>query len=119
MTKYKENDILISDCDNKKVLGICGQVYAMSKVNSFDEADGLFTETELEKRGFRLLEEEFNPKNREVYYFPNVNEDCSTLAMWENNKNDIRRKSTVGIYRIKEESSAKLKKILNAISNLN
>ncbi len=119
MTKYKENDILISDYGNKKVLGICGQVYVMSKVNFFDDVDDLFTEAELEKRGYKLPEEEFNPENGDTYYYPYVNGDCSASSLWKDDTYDRKRKATVGIYRTEEESDVKLKKILNAIKNLN
>jgi len=121
MTKYKENDILINeDGGKRKILGVCGQVYFISKENEPECSSGVFfTEKELEDMGYKLLEEEFNPKEGEVYHYPHIYNGHSVNTLWRNDTYDIKRKAAVGIYRTEEESNIKLKKILNAISNLN
>jgi hypothetical protein len=120
MTKYKENDILINeDGDKRKVLGVCGQICFVSKENEPECSSGVFfTEKELEDMEYKLLEEEFNPENGDTYYYPYINGDCSAVSLWKNDEYDIKRKATVGVYRTKEEGDVKLKKILNAIKNL-
>jgi hypothetical protein len=120
MTKYKENDILIDEDGNKrKVLGVCGQVYFISQKNEFKYANGaIFKEKELEDMGYKLLEEEFNPEKGDTYYSPYIYDNCSVESLWENDEYDIERKDMVGIYRTKEESDVRLKKIINTISNL-
>ncbi len=120
MTKYKENDILIDKDGNKrKILGVCGQVYFVSLEDEFEYANNaIFTEKDLENIDFKLLEEEFNPEKGETYYYPYVYDNRSVELLWENDPSDIEIKAIVGIYRTKEESDARLKKIINTISNL-
>jgi hypothetical protein len=119
MTKYKENDILIDKySDKRKILGVCGEVYFISQENEFEYASSVATKKDLEDIGYKLLKEEFNPKEGDEYYYPYVCYNSSNKLFWKDDEYDIKRKATVGVYRTKEESDAKLKKILDAINNL-
>lgn len=55
--KYKQGDILVygDGDDERKILGICGEVYHVSCVNDFTEADDYhLTKKELDDMGYKL-----------------------------------------------------------------
>ena len=55
---YKEGDILVNHTGyEKKVLGVCGEVYLMSRADEFDESGSCYTEKELLDKGYKLKEE--------------------------------------------------------------
>lgn len=53
--QYKENDILVDKYgDERKVLGICGQVCFLSRTDDFDWINGTYTKKELDEVGYHL-----------------------------------------------------------------
>jgi hypothetical protein len=55
---YKEGDILADGFYKRKVLGVCGSVYLMSKVNNFDVCADGWTKQELDEADYKLKTEE-------------------------------------------------------------
>jgi len=42
---------------DRKILGICGEVYLLSSIDNFKEHDAIFTESELNRRDYKLKED--------------------------------------------------------------
>lgn len=60
-------DILVDkDRDEKKVLGICGEVYFLSYENNFDSFGDMYTLKEIKKLGFKLKSGKSSDKTIEV-----------------------------------------------------
>lgn len=56
--KYKEGDIIVNDNGNKrKILAVCGELYAVSNDNHFDEFGYWDTESYLDSQKYKLYEE--------------------------------------------------------------
>ena len=73
--KYKVEDILVNNRHSKyKILGICNQIYFLSKSNNFDQASPYpMTQQELDDNGYRLLSKaEDIPTNKDsIIIVPN------------------------------------------------
>ena len=53
-------DILVGEYGNKKVLGICGLVYFLSRTGNFNEAEGLYTIEEI--KHMHILKQQEEPE---------------------------------------------------------
>jgi len=56
--KYKQGDVLVdTDGSEKKILGVCGEVYFIGWDDNFDYSNGPYTQKELDNRGYTLKTE--------------------------------------------------------------
>jgi len=54
-TTFKEGDIVTDGHDKRKILGVCGEVYFVSRINEFNEAsDLIFTGYDLIENNYKL-----------------------------------------------------------------
>ncbi len=55
---YKQGDILTNGDDERKILGVCGDVYFLSSADNFERYSYGATTKELEESGYHLKSEE-------------------------------------------------------------
>lgn len=120
--KYKVNDIIINKSGKKRqILEVLTQTYIVSVLDKFEYADSdLFTETELDKRGYTLYQEpkpkivwgDKNSMFKDYWYL----DSCGYVSSsnWTNNSYDIFRLKTNNIFDTEEECEARLKEILES-----
>ena|SRR3990167_8211088 len=68
---YKQGDILVNkNGEERKVLGVCGDVYFMSFENEFESAsDTIWIKRDLDNAGYTLKQQPWKPKEEEEYWF--------------------------------------------------
>jgi hypothetical protein len=64
----EEGDIIVSTNNQRKVLGICGQVILISVSNKFNRAAGSFTLSELIDNSYQLVQPESDPKSQDLVH---------------------------------------------------
>lgn len=69
----KQGDILVNKHGNKKkILGVCGEAYIVSRADIFDETDGIWIESEFNRFGYTLIQEPWEPKAGERFYYCDI-----------------------------------------------
>lgn len=120
--KYKINDILVNQSGTKqKVIEVFTQSYLLE--NTQDGVCTLYSEKKLDAYGYTLKsseEGEWIPEEGEDYFIPHISggEAHYYISYWDNDETDNLCKSTIGIYRTKEEAIAKAGRILETIKGL-
>ncbi len=62
--------------------------------------------------------EEWIPERGKEYWYPDITEGESNNFIWDNDETDKTILGSVGVFRTKEESDARLARILEAIKNI-
>lgn len=120
MNKYnlKKGDILKSkDGDERKILGICGDVYFLSKADEFKNAsNSIWSIKDLEEHFIELTryQEKWKPEKGEKYWFIDGSRiDC---ALWYDDAIDNGRLNGLGVYPTKELAEDAFNKAKKAIN---
>lgn len=110
----KQGDILINkQGDKRKILGVCGEVYFLSHPDDFELitiSSFAWTEKEIEEIGYTLLEEPWEPKEGEIYWFIDSGVEIGTFY-WVNSAPDNFRKYMKNIFKTKELAEQALQEI--------
>lgn len=110
----KQGQILThTDGHQRKILGICGEVYFLSASDDFKSVKPAgtyyaYTQYELEKRGY-IIPEEWEPEDGENYWFI---DNGGIHASRNTDYYEFRcRKNFLGIFKTESEAQERLKEI--------
>lgn len=111
----KKNDVLKSrhTGNQRKVLAIADELYALSMPHDHDWFDKWATLSELE-RDYVIPEEEWEPENGDQYWYISNHGEIQSLV-WINGRGEIEIKNFLGVYRTKslaEQALAEIKRKL-------
>lgn len=106
----KQNQIIKDRNGNtRKVLGVCGEVIFLSKINKYDTADLGYTEKDLKVLGY-TWEEKWEPNESMRYYYIDMTGRIDS-SIWQKDEIDIAIKSFLGVYKDKSSAEEALKEI--------
>lgn len=113
---YKQGDILVNkDGDKRRVLAVCGEVYAVSRLDDFDSFYLWLTEKDIKDYSYTVEQAKWKPKEGEEYWLIRETGEVRS-AMWEDGDwYDCACRNFLGAYRTEQEAQTAADKIRDII----
>ena len=110
---WKTGDYIINGEDKRKILFAGGELIVVSYCNKFEQADfHNYTQKELEKEGYKLVEEDWLPTHGYRYWFVS-GDGIIEWSEWVNDNSDKGYIKMGNCFKSKEQAEAYKQKLIN------